>query len=123
MADGSGAVGRADLAAAALRAAGFAFERLADAVERPPALAPPEPEQIPSVLDALREENRQLREALESRSSIERAKGVLMAKHSCTEREAFSILAAAARRQQRKVRIVADELLADLTPVGGVAEP
>lgn len=110
-----GAAGRMDLAAAALRAAGHAFERLAEAVE-PPKKAPVPPDQgrDAAELAALREENRQLREALESRSSIERAKGVLMAKHNCSEQEAFGILSAAARRQQRKVRVVADELLGRL---------
>jgi len=61
--------------------------------------------------EALREENRQLREALDSRSAIERAKGVLMGRFSCTEQEAFALLSTMARRRQRKVRMIADELL------------
>lgn len=60
------------------------------------------------------EENRQLREALESRATIERAKGVLMALHDCSEQEAFKILADTARRRHRKVRRVAEEFLLTL---------
>ncbi|HEU5356638.1 MAG TPA: ANTAR domain-containing protein [Actinocrinis sp.] len=60
---------------------------------------------------ALREENRQLREALDSRSAIERAKGILMGRFGYSEQQAFAVLAATARRRHRKVRMIASELL------------
>jgi hypothetical protein len=100
--------------AAAVKAAGHALEQLAEELGRQqhePVRGGAEPA---PALAALREENRQLREALESRGSIERAKGVLMAHHNCSERDAFSILATLARREQRKVRVIADELLGSL---------
>lgn len=105
--------------AAAVVAAGRALDRLADALGEHEQVRVGGADQA-SALAALREENRQLREALESRGSIERAKGVLMAHNNCSERDAFSILADLARREQRKVRVIADELLGSLA---GAAEP
>lgn len=99
--------------AAAVKAAGHALEQLAEALGHQHEPVRGGAESAPA-LAALREENRQLREALESRGSIERAKGVLMAHHNCSERDAFSILATLARREQRKVRVIADELLGSL---------
>jgi hypothetical protein len=101
--------------AAAAEAAGRALGRLSEALDRrhEPVRSGGNLDQA-SALAALREENRQLREALESRGSIERAKGVLMAHHNCSEHDAFSILVTLARREQRKVRVIADELLGSL---------
>jgi AmiR/NasT family two-component response regulator len=65
--------------------------------------------------EALLEENRQLREALGSRATIERAKGVLMARHGYSEQDAFKLLADTARQQHRKVRRVAEDLLLGLS--------
>jgi AmiR/NasT family two-component response regulator len=62
-------------------------------------------------MEALRAENRQLREALEGRAVIERAKGALMVLHGCGEIDAFDILLAGSRRERRKVRAVAADVL------------
>jgi AmiR/NasT family two-component response regulator len=58
-------------------------------------------------VEALRVENRQLKEALEARTLIERAKGMLMVRRGCDEATAFQLLVALARKEQRKVRAVA----------------
>lgn len=58
-------------------------------------------------MEALRTENRQLKEALEGRALIERAKGILMARRGCDEATAFRMLVALSRKQHRKVRAVA----------------
>lgn len=52
----------------------------------------------------------QLQGALDSRAVIERAKGILMAQHAITAREAFHRLRAQARRERRRVADVAREL-------------
>lgn len=67
-------------------------------------------------VEALRTENRQLREALEGRALIERAKGMLMARSGCDEATAFEMLVDLSRKQQRKVRAVAADF-ADSTGV------
>jgi len=64
-------------------------------------------------VEALRVENRQLKEALEARSVIERAKGILMARRGCDEATAFQLLATLARREQRKVRAIAADFADD----------
>ncbi|MFF0160550.1 ANTAR domain-containing protein [Streptomyces sp. NPDC005263] len=73
------------------------------------------PEVLPlpasSALEALRAENRQLKEALEGRAVIERAKGALMVLRSCDENDAFEILVVTSRRERRKVRAVAADIL------------
>lgn len=114
---GASPVGGTELAVA-VKAAGRALDRLAETLGRQQELARGGVDQT-TALAALREENRQLREALESRGSIERAKGVLMAHRNCSERDAFGILAALARREQRKVRVIADELLDSLAGAPG----
>ncbi|MFE2432404.1 ANTAR domain-containing response regulator [Streptomyces sp. NPDC059373] len=65
-------------------------------------------------LESLRTENRQLKEALEWRAVIERAKGMLMARYGCDETEAFHMLVARSQRERRKVRAVASEVVAEL---------
>lgn len=60
-----------------------------------------------SVLARLTLENAKLREALDSRAVIEQAKGVLMGRHGCDPDQAFDFLGAMARRQHRKIRLVA----------------
>ncbi|WIX82849.1 ANTAR domain-containing protein [Amycolatopsis carbonis] len=55
----------------------------------------PTPRHAPEGTDALAvlaEENRQLRQALQSRGVIEQAKGVLMAQRCCGADEAFAVL-------------------------------
>jgi hypothetical protein len=95
----------------AVRAAARALDQLAAGLDTDPETDPRGHHDPWPGWEALREENRQLREALDSRAVIERAKGVLMARHDCSEQDAFKLLATAARRQQRKVRLVADDLL------------
>jgi hypothetical protein len=74
-----------------------------------------------SGITALRTENEQLRAALEGRGVIERAKGVLMAKSGCSEAEAFTMLATLSRQQERKVRAVAIDVLAEFDATEDVA--
>ena len=49
----------------------------------------------------------QMREAMESRSVIDMAKGMLMAQHGCSAEEAFTILSHASQRSNRKLRDIA----------------
>lgn len=64
-------------------------------------------------VEAVRVENRQLKEALEARSVIERAKGMLMARRGCDEATAFQLLVTLARKEQRKVRAIAADFADD----------
>ena len=63
-------------------------------------------------LQALREEAESLAEALAARKSIERAKGLLMAKEGITEDEAFDRLRRASQISGRPLKIVAEALIA-----------
>ena len=54
----------------------------------------------------------QLREALASRGRIEQAKGVLIARHGCTPDTAFEMLVAQSQDENRKLRVVADDIVA-----------
>jgi two-component system, response regulator PdtaR len=65
-------------------------------------------------LTALREEAESLAEALAARKSIERAKGLLMAKEGLTESEAFARLRKASQVSGRPLRVVADAVVATL---------
>ena len=96
---------------AAARAAAFTLERLAASLGRGPAQGANGTGGPPERWEALREENRQLHEALDSRSAIERAKGMLMGRFGYGEEEAFAVLVTTARHRQRKVRMIASELL------------
>ena len=51
-------------------------------------------------------------EAMRSRATIEQAKGILMGAHRCGPDEAFEILVRASRRENRKLREVAEDLVA-----------
>ncbi|MGY1731603.1 ANTAR domain-containing protein [Geodermatophilus sp. SYSU D01045] len=55
---------------------------------------------------------RHLRRAMQSRAVVEQAKGVLMAQHGCTADEAFTMLARESQHRNRKLRVVAAELVA-----------
>src|SRR5438046_1760028 len=67
----------------------------------------------------LRERNRQLEQALESRIVIEQAKGVLVERLSLAPDHAFEILRRAARSQRRRIHVVAAEVVASRdTPAG-----
>jgi two-component system, response regulator PdtaR len=61
---------------------------------------------------ALREEVESLSEALAARKSIERAKGLLMAKEELSEQEAFDRLRRASQISGRPLRVVAEALIA-----------
>ena len=55
-----------------------------------------------------------LRSALDSRTSINVACGVIMAQNRCSYREAFSILAKASSHRNVKVRLIAEDILEKL---------
>ncbi len=63
-------------------------------------------------LAELREEAESLAEALAARKSIERAKGLLMAKEGLGEQEAFERLRRASQLAGRPLRVVAEALIA-----------
>jgi two-component system, response regulator PdtaR len=65
-------------------------------------------------LSALREEAESLAEALAARKSIERAKGLLMAKEGLTEQEAFERLRRASQLAGRPLKVIAEALIATL---------
>jgi AmiR/NasT family two-component response regulator len=67
-------------------------------------------------LTALRGEAESLAEALAARKSIERAKGLLMEKEQLTEQEAFSRLRRASQMSGRPLKVVADAVVATLSP-------
>lgn|SRR5215207_3032514 len=62
-------------------------------------------------LDALRTENAQLKEALEGRALIERAKGMVMVSYGFDEETAFHLLVSIARSERRKVRQIASDVV------------
>jgi two-component system, response regulator PdtaR len=66
-------------------------------------------------LTALREEAESLAEALAARKAIERAKGLLMAKESLSEQEAFERLRKASQISGRPLKVVAEALIATFT--------
>jgi len=66
-------------------------------------------------LAALREEAASLAEALAARKSIERAKGLLMAKEGLTEQAAFERLRRASQVSGRPLRVIADAVVATLS--------
>jgi AmiR/NasT family two-component response regulator len=53
-----------------------------------------------------------LQTALESRAVIDQAKGILMERHKLTADQAFQTLAQASMRANRKLRDIADHLVA-----------
>ncbi|HXH58101.1 ANTAR domain-containing response regulator [Iamia sp.] len=63
-------------------------------------------------MKALHDQATSLEEQLESRKSVDRAKGRLMDDHSLTEGAAFSFIQKTAMRERRTMRNVADEVLA-----------
>jgi hypothetical protein len=69
--------------------------------------------------DALEAERAALVEAVEHRAVIEQAKGMLMLKHRCDADEAFGLLLEISRREHRKVR----EIAADLVRAGSAPRP
>ena len=69
-------------------------------------------------LTALREEAESLADALAARKSIERAKGLLMAKEGLTEQEAFERLRRASQLAGRPLKVVAEALIATFETSG-----
>ncbi|MFI7068838.1 GAF and ANTAR domain-containing protein [Micromonospora sediminicola] len=55
---------------------------------------------------------RQMQEALQSRAVIEQAKGIIMGQRRCSAEEAFAILARVSQDSNRKLRDVAESLVA-----------
>jgi ANTAR domain len=72
-----------------------------------------------SLQDALEAERAALLEAVEHRAVIEQAKGMLMLKHRCDADDAFGLLLEISRRERRKVR----EIAADLVRAGSRPRP
>ena len=68
-----------------------------------------------SELAAVREEAESLAEALAARKSIERAKGLLMAKENLSEDEAFARLRKASQVSQKPLRVIAEAVVATLS--------
>ncbi len=66
-------------------------------------------------LAALREEADSLAEALAARKSIERAKGLLMAKEGLSEADAFARLRKASQLSGRPLKVVAEAVVATLS--------
>jgi len=54
---------------------------------------------------------RHLQQAMESRATIEQAKGILMAAQRCTPQQAFDILVRASQNGNRKLRAIAMEIV------------
>ena len=67
-------------------------------------------------LAAVRAEADSLAEALAARKAIERAKGLLMAKEGLSEEEAFSRLRRASQVSGRPLKVVAEAVVATLSP-------
>jgi len=61
-------------------------------------------------------EVRQLQEALRSRATIEQAKGILIARHHCSPDDAFALLTRLSQHENRKLRDVAADLVAEHAP-------
>jgi GAF domain-containing protein len=58
-----------------------------------------------------KEQSEQLQRAMESRATIEQAKGILMAQSRVTPEEAFQLLVRASQRENRKLREIAAEIV------------
>lgn len=61
---------------------------------------------------ALRQEVADLKEALETRKLVERAKGILMRRRNCTEEEAFRKMQRESQNQNRKIGEIAQAIIA-----------
>jgi response regulator NasT len=62
-------------------------------------------------IEAMREENEQLRRKLESRKLVERAKGILMKSKGLSEEAAYALLRKTAMNQNRKISDIAQSLV------------
>jgi hypothetical protein len=63
------------------------------------------------VLAELRAEIAGLRKAMETRATIEQAKGILMGAEHCTADEAFDMLVRASQRENRRLALIATEIV------------
>lgn len=66
---------------------------------------------VPAGPDALAEQNAQLREALDSRTAIGQATGLLMGLHGCSAKQAFALLVRLSQTRHRKLRVIAEQYL------------
>ncbi|MGY1638264.1 GAF and ANTAR domain-containing protein [Geodermatophilus sp. SYSU D00742] len=73
--------------------------------------------------DRLGEQARNMRLAMESRSVIEQAKGVLMAQRRVDAEQAFEILREASQRYNRKLRDIATGIVESTYDGGGATRP
>ena len=60
----------------------------------------------------------QLQQAMQSRAVIEQAKGILMAERRCTAQQAFDVLVRLSQDTNRKLRLVAELLVAEASAGG-----
>jgi two-component system, response regulator / RNA-binding antiterminator len=65
-------------------------------------------------LEPCQEEVENLRAALRNRPAIDQAKGILMAQHGCSPDDAFDMLSDASQRANRKVRDLAEGVVASV---------
>ena len=113
-----GRVSRIQTLLVSVRDIASSLHRLSAQLEREvrPALAgpahPPGDDGEALSLAALRQENAQLRGALDARAVIEQAKGMLIASHQCSAEEAFELLVDRSQSEQRKVRDIAADMVA-----------
>ncbi len=70
-------------------------------------------------LAALRTENRDLKEALEARKAIERAKGILMEQEGITEGEAFTRIQRLSMAKRRSMKEIAEAIILSREVTGG----
>ena len=64
-----------------------------------------------ATIEELQRELAGLREAMNSRATIEQAKGIVMARERCNADEAFEILVKASQREHVKLRDLAQQLV------------
>ena len=70
-------------------------------------------------MQALDDEVESLQEQLETRRTVDRAKGVLMDKHGLTEADSFGFIQKTAMNERRSMRSVAEEVVSgQLKPLG-----
>jgi AmiR/NasT family two-component response regulator len=67
--------------------------------------------------------SRHLTDAMESRASIEQAKGILMAAQRCSPDEAFALLVAASQRENLKLREIARRIVSNTMDRSGESPP
>jgi AmiR/NasT family two-component response regulator len=79
--------------------------------------------ELPVDIDEAHQEIQDLRQALQSRSVIDQAKGLVRAWLCCTEDEAFAALTSASQRANVKVRQLASELVALASACDADAKP